>query len=279
MLVKDNTLQNRSTFMKRILPKLILACMIPLSCATPKVAYFQDMALDEADKVQHVLDIRVRPGDKIYILVNSKDTKLMELFNLPIVSRQLGNTSGYTAGQGISGYTIDMNGDIDFPVIGSIHVEGMTRAEIASFIKNELVSKNLINDPVITVEFMNLTVSVLGEVVRPGRFNIDRDRLSLIEAISLAGDLTIYGRRDNIIVQREENGQKVFYTANLTSAEELYASPVYYLQQNDVVYVEPNAMRARQSTVNGNNVRSASFWLSLTSLLASLTSSVLIWTK
>lgn len=138
-------------------------------------------------------------------------------------------------------------------------------------IKEELISKNLVKDPVVTVEFMNLTVSVLGEVANPGRFNIDKDRLTLLDALSMAGDLTVYGKRENVLVQREENGKKTLYRVNLNSGYDLYASPVYYLQQNDIVYVEPNSVRARQSTVNGNNVRSTSFWLSLASLLTTIT--------
>ena len=171
----------------------------------------------------------------------------------------------------MSGYTINKDGNIDFPVLGHIHVAGMTREEIASYIKEELVSKNLVKDPVVTVEFMNLTVSVLGEVATPGRFNIDKDRLTLLDALSMAGDLTVYGKRENVLVQREENGKKTLYQVNLNSGYDLYASPVYYLQQNDIVYVEPNSMKARQATVNGNNVRSASFWMSLASLLTTIT--------
>ena len=161
------------------------------SCATPKVAYFTDLKRGTAEQVLNPLEIRVRPEDKISILVNSKDPLLMNLFNLPIISRQIGTTSGTSNSQGISGYTINKDGDIDFPVLGHIHVAGMTREEIASYIKEELVSKNLVKDPVVTVEFMNLTVSVLGEVANPGRFNIDKDKLTLLDALSMAGDLTV----------------------------------------------------------------------------------------
>lgn len=242
------------------------------SCATPKVAYFTDIKPGTTEQVLNPLEIRIRPGDKISILVNSKDPLLMNLFNLPIISRQIGSTSGTSSSsQGISGYTVNKDGDIDFPVLGHIHVAGMTREEIAAYIKEELVSKNLVKDPVVTVEFMNLTVSVLGEVANPGRFDIDKDRLTLLDVLSMAGDLTIYGKRENVLVQREENGKKVLYRVNLNSGYDLYTSPVYYMQQNDIVYVEPNSMRARQATVNGNNVRSASFWMSLVSLLTTIT--------
>ena len=207
---------------------LLTVALLLGSCAAPKVAYFTDLKPGTAEEVLNPLEIRVRPEDKISILVNSKDPLLMDLFNLPIISRQIGSTSGTSNGQGISGYTVNKDGDIDFPVLGHIHVAGMTRGEIA-------------------------------------------DRLTLLDALSMAGDLTVYGKRENVLVQREENGKKTLYRVNLNSGYDLYASPVYYLQQNDIVYVEPNSMRARQATVNGNNVRSASFWMSLASLLTTIT--------
>lgn len=250
---------------------VLVVLLLMGSCTTPKVAYFQEVEPGTLEEVSYPKDIRLQPGDKISIIVNSKDPLLVDLFNLPIVARQIGNTSNFSQSQGMSGYTVNQEGNIDFPVLGAVHVTGKTREEIAAYIKKDLIEKNLVKDPVVTVEFMNLTVSVLGEVTKPGRISIDKDRLTLLDALSMAGDLTIYGKRDNILVQREDNGTKVFYKVNLNSGEDLYASPVYYLQQNDVVYVEPNSVRARQSTVNGNNVRSTSFWLSLASLLTTIT--------
>ena len=159
---------------------------------------------------------------------------------------------------------------IDFPVLGQLAVAGKTREEIASYIKTELIGRNLVKDPVVTVEYMNLCISVLGEVARPGRYAIDRDELNVLDAISVAGDLTIYGKRENVKILREENGKRLVYGIDLTNANQLYSSPVFNLRQNDVVYVEPNDVRARQSTVNGNNVRSTSFWISLSSLFTSV---------
>lgn len=252
-----------------ILPALA-AVFILSSCAAPKVAYFQDREPGVAEQIAAPKEIKIRPKDKLSILVNSKDPMLTDLFNLPIVSRQVGTSSESVYARGLSGYTVDKNGEIDFPVLGKIYVEGKSREEIASFIKEELISNNLVKDPVVTVEFMNLSISVLGEVNKPGRYSIDRDQLTILDALSMAGDLTIYGKRDNVLVQREENGKLVNYQVNLGSWEELSASPVYYMQQNDVVYVEPNSVKARQATVNGNNIRSTSFWISLASLLTSI---------
>lgn len=255
---------------------LLLAGMFLLSScgASKEVLYFQDLEPGKSEiMVSEVRAITVRPEDKISIIVNSRDPKLTDLFNLPYVSRQLGQSSRtYTVGssQGVSGYTVDANGDIDFPVLGKVHVAGKKREEIASLIKHELVSKNLVKDPVVTVEFLNLYISVMGEVNNPGQFSIDRDRLTVLDALSMAGDLTIYGNRSKVMVLRQEGDVQRVYGINLTSGEHVYTSPAYYLQQNDVVYVEPNNMKARQSTVNGNNVRSTSFWISLASLLTSM---------
>lgn len=257
----------------------LFAVWATFSCSAPShVTYFQDLRPGESEqKVIAATEIKVRPGDKLSIIVNSRDPQLSQLFNLPYVSRQIGQSSasngnGSASGssQGISGYTVDGKGMIDFPVLGKLEIAGKNREEIAAFIKEELLSKNLVKDPVVTVEYMNLCISVLGEVNSPGRYSIDRDKVTLLDAISMAGDLTIYGKREKVLVLREEEGVQHVYGVNLCSAEHLYTSPVYYLRQNDVVYVEPNNVRARQSTVNGNNVRSTSFWLSLASFLTTI---------
>lgn len=255
----------------------LFAVWATFSCSAPsQVTYFQDLRPGESEqKVIAATEIKVRPGDKLSIIVNSRDPQLTQLFNLPYVGQQIGQgsvTANATSSnsQGISGYTVDEQGMIDFPVLGKIEIAGKNREEIAAFIKGELLAKNLVKDPVVTVEYMNLCISVLGEVAQPGRYSIDRDKVTVLDAISMAGDLTIYGKREKVLVLREENGVQHVYGINLCSAEHLYTSPVYYLRQNDVVYVEPNNVRARQSTVNGNNVRSTSFWISLASLLTTI---------
>lgn len=267
---------NRQKILKRCL--LLAACAVLLSsCATPKeVVYFQDLQqTDGTLAAVQAKEIRVRPDDKISIIVNSRDPQLTDLFNLPYVSRQLGQTlrsvtSTYGQSQGVSGYTVDSEGNIDFPVLGKIHVEGMTREEIGRCIKDELIGQDLVKDPIVTVEFMNLTVSVMGEVAKPGRYAIERDRITILDALSMAGDLTIYGRRDAVMVQRMEGDTLQVYQLNLVSGQDVYNSPAFYLQQNDLVYVAPNDVKVRESTVNGNNIRSTSFWISLGSLLTSV---------
>lgn len=245
-----------------------------VSCSTPKeISYFQDLQPGVTElTITDPVEIKVRPKDKLSILVNAQDQKLTNMFNLPIVSQQIGQESTGSSGnsRGVSGYTVDTDGYINFPVLGKIKVEGMTREQIAEYLTRQLKEQELIKDPVVTVEFMNLGVSVLGEVNRPGRISINRDNLTILDALSEAGDLTIFGKREKVLVLRQENGKQRVYGINLCSAEHIYSSPVYYLQQNDVVYVIPNDTKSRQSTVNGNTVRSTSFWISLASLITSI---------
>lgn len=251
---------------------LTLMLFTAVSCGTPKeIRYFQDLqpgvtALHITDPVE----IKVRPKDKLSILVNAPDTKLTNMFNLPIYSQQVGQEGPNGTSRGLSGYTVDTDGYITFPVLGKVKVEGMTREQIADYLTTQLKEQELIKEPVVTVEFMNLGVSVLGEVNRPGRISITRDNMTILDALSEAGDLTIFGKRDNVLVLREEKGEQRVYSVNLCSANSVYSSPVYYLQQNDVVCVTPNDTKARQSTVNGNSIRSTSFWLSLSSFLTSV---------
>ncbi len=243
---------------------LILIALLGVACSTPKeIIYFQDMNPGSIAEVHKLTPIKMQSGDKISIVVNCKDEALSTLFNLK-------RPEGQSTSKIELGYTVDTHGDIDFPVLGKVNIMGLTREEVAEKIKGELISKNLLKDPVVTVEFLNLSVVVLGEVTAPGRYSIDKDQVTVLDALGMARDLTIYGKRDCVKVMREEDGVQKTYELNLLSGKDVYDSPAYYLQQNDVVYVEPNSTKARQSTVNGNNVRSVSFWLSLASFLTTI---------
>lgn len=239
---------------------MLFALMLVASCSTKKVAYFQDMKNSGTIESSLPKNITIKPGDKLAIHVNSKDEELVAPFNL---RRSQENMSSKTD----LSYTVDKDGYIDFPYLGSIPVKDKTRDDVAKYIKKELLDKKMVKDPTVIVDFTNMQLTVLGEVNKPGRYSIERDTYTILDAIGDAGDLTINGMRDNIMVLREENGMQKSYIVNLNDAAQLYNSPVYYLQQNDVVYVEPNKQRAGQSTINGNTFRSTSFWMSLTSLI------------
>lgn len=248
-----------------------LIALLMASCQAPKLGYFQDVQSGQVQQLQPPKLVTVQPGDKLSILVGSKDPGLAYLFNLNIVGRYRTSQSeaNLTTNQ-VASYTVDEMGEIDFPVMGKLMIKGMTRREVSDYIKNQLISRSLLKDPVVTVDFLDMTYSVLGEVNNPGRFLMDHDKTTLIDALSRAGDLSIMGRRDNVLVMREENGQEKAYRIDLTNLESLYASPVYYLKQGDLVYVEPNEKKARESTAAGNAFLQPTLWISLASLLTSV---------
>ena len=248
---------------------MLLMAVLLMSCNTSKeILYFQDINVNQPEVISGARDITVQPKDQISILVSSKDPQLAALFNLTRAQASIG-TGGVSGGGEVSGYTLDDKGNIDFPVLGTLHIAGMTKSQIAALVKQKLIDENLVKDPVVTVEFMNLYFSVLGEVKTPGKYAITKDQITLLEAISMAGDLSIYGKRDAIFVIREENGERVTHWVDIRS-KDLFNSPVYYLKQNDVVYVQPNKVRAGQSTINENSVKSVSLWISIGSFLSSL---------
>ena len=177
----------------------VFLCLIAFlaSCSAPKeVLYLQDIASIKEENIDKNYEVIIHKDDLLAILVNSKDPELALPFNMPVVTYQIGAQT--TAQQRLLGYLVDQNGDIDFPILGKIHVEGLTRMQVTELIKQKLMSEDLIKDPIVTVQFLNFKVSVMGEVTRPGTFDISGDRITLLEALSMAGDLTIYGRRDRV---------------------------------------------------------------------------------
>lgn len=261
---------------------VLAAGFIMASCSTPKnITYIQDFNDRQTIQIASAAEnaLKIVPFNKLSIIVSCKDPALARMFNLNVFTNTQAHRSGesgpgssfngYDVGysDGISGYTVSAQGTIDFPILGELKVEGMTRSELAAFIKGEIVGRGFINDPIVTVEFINVGYNMLGEVGRPGRYDINTDVVTLIDAISQAGDVSIQGRRDKVKVLRREGDKVTAYTVDLTDAESVMNSPVYYLKQGDVVYVEPNDIRKRQATVNGNNVMNVSFWLSVASLI------------
>lgn len=270
---------------------VIGACLIGIiasSCSTPKnIAYFQGATDNSTITVTKFEEIRVKPEDKLSIVVSTQDPALSQLFNLVATSNQLNvSTSSAkgvnrTTGSGyVAYYTIDPEGDISFPVLGRMHIEGMTRHQIAAYIKNKLTERNLVKDPIVSVEFVNTGISIVGEVRTPGRYEFNRDRLNVVDAIAMAGDLTKEGMRENILVMRElPDGSKQTYRVNLTDMNNLANSPAYWLQQNDVIYVEPSDKAKRDTTPIGNTTMTPAFWMSAVSFLMTMTTMVLALSK
>ena len=252
--------------MKKYVYLFMLGAALLTSCQTPRdITYLQDV--NEYVPIKTPVDgsIRFLPGDKLSIYVHSRDEKLMQLFNL---ARNVTSGNGNMSTQ--YAYTVNDNGEIDFPVLGMVRVQGLTRTEVGQLIKTELIVNDYCKDPVVTVEFYNMTFSVLGTVSGAGMIPITKDKITLLDAIAMASDLQIDGQRKNVLIMRQEGRQQVPYRVDLTSAESIYNSPAYYIRQNDVVYVEPNNKNKRNSTVMGSTAYQPSFWMSLASFLASM---------
>lgn len=257
-----------------------------VGCATPtNVAYFQDAEALNGMWMQAEQQFRLRPEDKINIVVSSSNPLLEQQFTLTTNSR-VSNTLGSsvtpqtTAGRSSSqsqliAYTVDEQGTIEFPILGKISVAGKTRKEVASYIQARLISRKLVSDPIVTVEYVNLGVNVLGEVNKAGHIDITKDHLTVADAIAYAGDLTINGNRENVMVRRQVDGENQIYYIDLTRMQSMLESPAYYLQQNDLIYVSPNDKRMRESQSYGNTFNNPSVWISIVSLLTTIAALIL----
>ncbi|MGS2738028.1 polysaccharide biosynthesis/export family protein [Sinomicrobium sp. M5D2P17] len=244
---------------------LLLTVLFMASCASRKeIVYFQD--IEEIDKLasEVVYDPVLQPDDLLTITVSAFDLETVAPFNLPIVA-YMGST-GKTAGQGqYQTYLIDNKGNVEFPVIGTVKLGGMTRNEAVNFLKNKIA--HYVKDPIVNIRIMNYKVTVLGEVARPGSYTIPNERITIPEALGLAGDLTVYGKRDNILVIRDKNGEKTYARVDMTK-KDMLESPYYYLQQNDLIYVEPNGAQVQSSAFN----RNSAVYVSLASVIITLIS-------
>lgn len=241
-----------------------VCALMVTSCNTIKdIAYLQDIPTDSPITLQVPQDIRLEPGDQLSISIHGRDPKVVEIYNMPTVATSTGGSTK-------ANYTVNANGQIDMIQFGLIHVAGLTRSELANQIKYKLVSSGVVRDPVVVVDFATMSYSVLGEVASPGRKPIDRDHITIMDALAQAGDLTIQGKRKNVLVLRNEHGKQTAYRIDLTNSESVYSSPVYNLKQNDIIYVEPTAKKANESANNANTFRTPAFWMSLVTFTITL---------
>lgn len=270
--------------MKRnIFLKLSFIGLIALasSCSQyKKFNYLQDVSDFEQMQITQVAQVKARKGDHINIYVSSRNAESAAPFNLTAQGYRPGNANSemFTSNtsQRSLGYHVDEAGNIEFPQIGSIHVDGLTRAEITEVVKNKLIQNGYLKDPIVTVDFQDLRVTVMGEVARAGSYSMNNDHTTLLEALALAGDLTPYGRRDRVAVIREINGERSVMWHDIRS-KALFESPRYYLQQNDIIYVEPNRYKADQSTQSRWN--QPSVWISILSTCVSVATLIRLLVK
>ena len=258
--------------MKKLVLSVFVAAMIMLmgSCkGSEQVAYFQNIDSISLAASRGLYDAKIMPKDMVTITVSASDPKAVSPFNLS-VSNTLSATGQLSyAGGTLIGYLVDNDGTIDFPQVGRVHVAGLTKRECEDLIKEKIrpfLSET--ENPVVTVRMASYRVTVIGEVNKPGVVPVSTEKMSIIEALAQAGDLTIYGKRENVILIREDaQGEKHSYRINLNDAN-LIASPFYYLQQNDVIYVEPNKIKAKNSGIG----QSTTIWFSFVGIVTSVAS-------
>lgn len=254
----------------------VLGILLVSCSAQKRVWYLQDAQPFTPEQIAENGQIRIKPLDRLTIVVNSKDPELAVPFNSATSYNSLTGTNVSSAAnsQALQMRTVDENGMLEMPVIGKIECKGKTRSELAQEIADKIREGGYISDPTVNIQFADMKISVIGEVARPGQYNITNDRISLLDALSLAGDLTIYGVRSDIKVIREENGVRTTATLDLTS-QDIYDSPYFYLQQNDVVYVKPNKYRAQAGEISQNR----SFYISLVSTAVSVATLIVTLTR
>lgn len=244
---------------------LLLALALATSCASRQdLVYFQDEPLSGGYIDSNPEQLIYKPDDILTITVTAADPLAAKPFNLAVVSESddLVNSRGNTRMQT---YLVDYNGNIEFPVLGTLHIAGMTRIELTNMLKEKI--SEYAKDPIVNIRLVNFTVTVIGEVSSPGTFTIQNESITLPEALGLANDLTIFGKRKNVLLIREVDGKKKFAKIDLTSVNAV-SSPLYYLQQNDVIVVEPNKSRIRSSNYNQNNAVLISAIGTLTTIIA-----------
>ncbi len=249
----------------RISGILCLSIVLLSSCATKqKMIYFQDNSNDNttiSGKTSYTPVLK--KDDFISVIVTADDSEAAIPFNFPTQESRNLSSNGYTQGNPVkSGYLIDEKGFVSLPVLGKVQVAGMNRMEATAML--ETMYQEYLTNPVVNIHIDNYKITVLGDVVKPGTFKIPNERITILEAIGLAGDLNITGERTNILVIRDQGGEKMTYRLDLTSSD-ILNSPAYYLQQNDVVYVEPNSAARSQGT----------FWRTSGSILISVTSLII----
>lgn len=247
---------------------LAIVALFICSCKPMKqYPYFQDWKDAQGDTINDGNDLVFKKKDKLRVIVICEDLELSRYFNLTSTPSSYGG--GNNGMNNHYYYHVDMDGNIEMPKLGKIHVEGMTREELVTHLQDRLKNEGFIKAPVVVVEFVDMKVTLLGEI-KSGNYELTKDKTTVLEVLASAGDLEVLARRPDVLLIRQENGVENFYTLNMDSIQVLQKSPAYYVQQNDVIYVQPTRRRTRDAIINGNNVLSISFFMSLASFVMTL---------
>ena len=252
-LIKNNkTLLTMKSIKFIILPRCLVLLLVGMlmSCASrEEIIYFQDEPLTTETSLSNDYTVSFKPDDMVTIDISAQEPESVRPFLLSPTTRSRDPLS-ISNELRMQSYLIDNKGNIEFPILGTIKLEGLSRIEATAMLKEKL--SEYIKDPIVNVRLLNFTITILGEVNRPGTYTVQDERISLTEALGLAGDLTIYGQRENILLIREVNEEKRYASIDLTSVNSIN-SPYYYLSQNDVLYIQPNNAKVRSSRYTQNN--------------------------
>lgn len=248
---------------------MVMALLVASCTGSKKVAYFQNLEQVNLEGSKGLYDAKIMPKDMLMITVSTLTPEAAAPFNLTVGS-SVGSSGQLSGGSSsLQGYLVDNQGNINFPVVGTVHVQGLTKTECQELIAQQItpyLSKT--EKPIVTVRMSSYHVTVMGEVGSPGVIPVTTEKMSIIEALAEAGDLTIYGKRENVVLIREtETGKKEYHYLNLNDAN-IFNSPYYYLQQNDIVYVEPNNVQAKNSSIG----QSTTLWFSFVGIVTSVAS-------
>lgn len=230
----------------------IFLLLLIVACKAPKgITYFQNIPRDTVIAGSNLApEYIIASNDLLYIGMTCMDENMVKLLNAPNLAGTLSTTVGIS-GNNLTlpngGFLVDKEGFIHYPLLGKVKAAGLSKKALTDTLQSALVNKKLVIDPVIDIRIQNYRVTVLGEVVRPSVIVVPNEKISLPEALGMAGDLTIYGKRDNVLVVREENNNKVYHRINLNS-DSVFTSPYYYLRPNDLVYVEPGRIKKHAAT-------------------------------
>lgn len=256
----------------RLLLPLVGILLMTVSCRQERdIAYVKDATRDSVMEIAAQLSKGIQANDILYIYVESQTPQATIPFNQETNKIAVSNGSAINPNSSsVAGYLVNQDGDIIFPVLGKMHVLGMTHDELKRSIEDRLKAEGHVLDPIVTVKLMNFRVCILGDVARPGQLVLQGERLTIFEALSMVGDLQISGQRENVTVIREEDGKRIIGNINLAS-KEVFDSPYYYLHQNDVIYVEPNLRKKRNADRDPVVLTYISSAVSIISVLSSVT--------
>lgn len=242
---------------------LLLIALMSSCISNKKLIVLKDVTSATAEDINKVMkaqpEPRIKINDALIITVSAMDPEAVLPYNLANVAYSSPTSNTVPSSASFQYYTVDEQGNIDFPVLGKLHIVGMSQSEVKELIESKL--KGQLVDPIVSIRFLNARVTVLGEVRNPGTYTLNNGRMTLLEALGIAGDLTQYASRNNVLVTRENNGKVEFARLDLRS-DEIFTSPYFYLQQNDVVYVEPNQARTTSN-------QSIGLWLSMVGTVSS----------